>query len=626
MADRDFALPVGHDENILSTIQVQIGKTYLQPVNIDNYEDNYSSGLEIWLPNVINDRKVYVSFNSSTVKYIASNDNDNFNKIEFIINDRAIREINRIRGLLEPAPKKIIYKNINEDSVRNEMENLLNNEYQNALNTTNSNNWHPVMRIRYQNQTIKNYFDNNSSNLPVAVTSVVDDFIDGEINFILNSGDLIGDADVYSNIVDQIPNGVTFQDPRLVVLEMYEYGENNLSPKYYYWRLLKNAYDPQQNRRMVSLITETNLNNGEFDHPFLIALSIDLEETVNSRVAISMTLPGQQNETDNVVLFPIGNLHEWEGTNLNNNDPSDLQWRLTNDENLDFDIRRRPGVLAPNIRLCGETSGSVNVCVDIQSTTIPQQERTAIINRIETIWTNFGNDVIDICEKLQVPPEIVISVMGHETRGIERAIRYEPLTQSQITELNNNPSISNSVVSAYVDLTTSNYTIPTVPVNPSDWNNAIRSEASTLTWNQAKQVAALMPHRCSPGIMQTLIETATRRYNWLSSWFDDMVDEFNIEALPNNNSDRYDWLLIARHSILVGTATIKYNYCNGNTKWNPVLIYSAYNAGSLNYQNNIWGARFFSQNYAVDAGRHYNAFQNYINNEECRIRFWRNLE
>lgn len=624
MANRDFALPVGHDENILSTIQVQIGKTYLQPVGIGDYNDNYSSGLEIWLPDTINDRKLYASFNSSRIKYNTSSGDDNFNKIELYINDRTIREINRISGLLEPAPKKIIYKNVNEDSVHNEMKSLLNEKYQNALNITNSNNWHPIMRITYQNQTIKNYLDNNLSDLNTAITTIVDDFIQGEIELILNAGNLLGEADIYSNIVDQISDGITFQNPRLVVLEMCEYGENNLSPKYYYWRLLKNAYHPQQNRRMVSLITDTTLNNGIFDHPFLIALSIDLEETENARVAISLTLPGQQDETDNVFLFPIGNLYEWEGTNLNN-DPSDLQWRLTNDKNLNFEIRRRPGVTSPNVRLCGETTGNFNVCVDIENPTIPQQERNAIINRIETIWNNFGNDIIDICEKLQVPPEIVISVMGHETKGVERAIRYEPLTQDQITELNNNPNISNSVVSAYVDLTTSNYTIPPVPINSLEWNNAIRPQASTLTWNQAKQVASLMPHRCSPGIMQTLIETATTRYNWLNRWFNDMVNEFNIEALPNNNSDRYDWLLTARHSILVGAATIKYNYCNGNTKWNPVLIYSAYNAGSLIYQNNVWGIRFYSQNYSVDAGRHYNAFQNYITNEECRIRFWRNL-
>lgn len=635
MADRDFALPVGHDENALSTIQVQVGKPYLQPVNIDDYVDSYSSGIEIWLPDSTNDKKIYASFNG-VARYISSNNNINFNKIELTINDRTVRQINRIRGLLEPAPKKVIYKNVNEDSVRDQVENLINSEYQNALNNTNSDNWHPIMRIEYDDQRIKDYLDDNSSDLTLAITSIIDEFIDGEISLFFNCGDSLGDADLYSNIVNQISNGITFQNPRLIVLEMYEYSDNNMSAKYYYWRLLKNAYNSQQSRRMVSLVTETSLNSGEFDHPFLIALSIDLEETINPRVTISLTLPGQQNETDDVILFPIGNLREWEGTNLNNNDPSDLQWRLTNDNNIDFEIRRRPNVSSPNIRLCGETTGNFNACIDIESPTIPQTTRTTITNRVETIWTNFEDDIIDICEKLQIPSEVIVSIIGHESNGGQRAIRFEPLTNQQISQLNQDPNIQNSIVGAYVDLTTQTNSqgeivntgwgsTTGVPQNTADLNNAISPTRSTITWNQARQVISILPGRASPGIMQTLVSTATRMYNWLDSWFDDMTNEFNILAFPQNNGERYDWLLTARHSILVGAATIKYNYCNKNTGWNPVLIYGGYNAGTPLYQNNIWGVRFYDPNYVVDAGRHYNAFQNLINNEECRIRFWENL-
>lgn len=635
MADRDFALPVGHDENTLSTIQIEVGKPYLQPVNIDDYVDSYSSGIEIWLPDSTNDKKLYASFNG-VARYISSNNNINFNKIELIINDRTVRQINRIRGLLEPAPKKVIYKNINEDSVRDQVENLMNSEYQDALNNTNSDNWHPIMRIEYDDQRIKDYLDDNSSDLTLAITSIIDEFIDGEISLFFNCGDYFGDADLYSNIVNQISNGITFQNPRLIVLEMYEYSNNNMSAKYYYWRLLKNAFNSQQSRRMVSLVTHTSLNSGEFDHPFLIALSIDLEETINPRVTISLTLPGQQNDTDDVILFPIRNLREWEGTNLNNNDPSDLQWRLTNDNNIDFEIRRRPNVSSPNNRLCGETTGDFNACIDIESPTIPQATRTTITNRVETIWTNFEDDIIDISEKLQIPSEIIVSIIGHESNGGQRAIRFEPLTDQQISQLNQDTNIQNSIVGAYVDLTTQTNSqgkivntgwgsATGVPQNTADLNNAISPTRSTITWNQARQVISILPFRASPGIMQTLVSTATSMYNWLDSWFDDMNSEFNILAFPQNNGERYDWLLTARHSILVGAATIKYNYCNKKTGWNPVLIYGGYNAGTPRYQNNIWGVKFYDPNYVVDAGRHYNAFQNLINNEECRIRFWENL-
>jgi len=47
MADRDFALPIGNEETTFSTVQVQIWLAIFEPVTINNYNDNYSSGLEM---------------------------------------------------------------------------------------------------------------------------------------------------------------------------------------------------------------------------------------------------------------------------------------------------------------------------------------------------------------------------------------------------------------------------------------------------------------------------------------------------------------------------------------------------------------------------------------------------
>ncbi len=627
MADNDFALPVGHDEDNLSTISIIIGRSYLQPVNITDYEDNYASGLEIWMQDLTEDKKLYASFNG-ILKYIPSDNNNSFNKIELTINDRTVRQINRIRGLLEPAPKKVIYKNVNEDSVESSLETLIEEEYQTALSNSNEDDWHPIMRIQYNEEPIKEYLDNNSANLNDAIAAIIEDFISDEITLILNCGDYFGDADDYSNLVSEIHTNVTFTNPRLVLIETEEYAKNNLNPKYYFWRLLKNANHVTQNRRRVNLITQTTLDvNNEFDHPFLVALEIDLDESVYARSTLTYTLPGQTVETQNVLLFPLGELSNWDGTNVNNNDPSDLQWQITNDVNLDFDIRRRPNTVSPDVRLCGETTGVFNACVDIDSTTIPANTRTTIIDRVETIWTNFEDDIIAVCHELQIPSEIILSIIGHESQGGERAIRFEPLQQRHRTELENS-SIPTTVIDAYDDLTNPNGwgSVVGVPVAPTELDNAISQNNSTITWNQARDVIAIVPDRASPGIMQTLVETAVRRYNWLESWFEDIADTFEITELPTDNAERYDWLLTARHSILVGAATIKYAYCNYNGEFDLVKLYSCYNAGSIRYQNNYWGLRFYDNNYVVDAGRHYNAFQNDIqNNTECRIRFWRNL-
>jgi|TARA_R110002012_G_scaffold153651_3_gene313807 hypothetical protein len=159
MADQDFALPVGHDENNLSTVALIIGRSFLQPVNIEDYNDNYAPGLEIWLQDIAEDKKLFASFNG-IIKYIPSDNNNSFNKIELIITDSSVRRINSIRGLLGPAPKKVIYKNVNQDSVESDLEIILNDGYQAALSNSNENSWHPVMRIEY-NVINRNLFHNS---------------------------------------------------------------------------------------------------------------------------------------------------------------------------------------------------------------------------------------------------------------------------------------------------------------------------------------------------------------------------------------------------------------------------------------------------------------------------------
>ena len=68
MADQDFALPLGHNTTEISTIEIQIGKSYLQPVAIQNYDDNYVEGLELQVPyqDSYNEAKrLYVCFNGT---------------------------------------------------------------------------------------------------------------------------------------------------------------------------------------------------------------------------------------------------------------------------------------------------------------------------------------------------------------------------------------------------------------------------------------------------------------------------------------------------------------------------------------------------------------------------------
>ena len=74
MADRDFALPVGHTTGVVSTLIVEIGKPFLQPVDVPDYDMNYSSGLEIWLQDIEEEKRLYASFNG-TIRYVASNNN-----------------------------------------------------------------------------------------------------------------------------------------------------------------------------------------------------------------------------------------------------------------------------------------------------------------------------------------------------------------------------------------------------------------------------------------------------------------------------------------------------------------------------------------------------------------------
>jgi len=98
------------------------------------------------------------------------------------------------------------------------------------------------------------------------------------------------------------------------------------------------------------------------------------------------------------------------------------------------------------------------------------------------------------------------------------------------------------------------------------------------------------PHRVSPGIMQTLISTA--------------------RVALKDNSINTKYLLVPANSINAGTAYISRQWYI--TKYDPVLVAAAYNAGRLAYQNGE-NNRFKLRQYPIGTDHHCIRFIKWFN-------------
>ena len=660
----DFALPVRHSTNNVSDITVQIGKPFLQKVNIPNYANNYSPGLEIWLKGTQNANRVYASFDGILSFY--QGDVNSFPLLNLQINDRVVRRINSITRLIEPAPKLLSYWNVEQHSVTRAISTLFTNAHDAAkADPKNPNRWHAIMRMQFDDGTrFKEYLDTDTTNRILELTN---NFTAGDFSLMIECGDWIGNADDFTSVTgtNTIPQNINLtadDDPKVLILGAYDYTGINKNPAFYYWRLLKNANYTNIPSRRVRLITNHTLatNTNTFNHPFLKALNIDLDNEIKPLATIDGVtfLPGRTQATNNVLLIPIGRLANWGGSNLNGNDPSDFQWRITNDANLDFEVRIRPGITLNNVQMCGDApaAGRYLACVDVTSTNTPGLNpvdpinnfvRTAYPNRALSMWENFGQEINQICSILQVPSELLVSIMGQESRGDERSVRFEPVTETSLNAIRNhsflvqyipNQSDRDAAIQGYLDMVgTNGRGLLDVPIGNID----TLIPDTTISWTNAILISTYFPGAVSPGLTHNILSTASLNWRWLIGKMSNVRNNFNLTTsfpvrmdYPNNNAYYFaifNWLLIGRNAILMGAVKLKKDFLVNKTNYDPVLSWAGYNAGTPMYHNGFWGVEFNvspnTPNYPVRAGWYYNGCQDVVaaNGVNNTVRYWRNL-
>ena len=147
------------------------------------------------------------------------------------------------------------------------------------------------------------------------------------------------------------------------------------------------------------------------------------------------------------------------------------------------------------------------------------------------VWEAFAEPINLAGRRFRLPAEVLIATMCTESGGKESAIRFEP---------------------GYVD------------------------DEKT-------------PHKVSPGVMQTLISTASSTLSM---------------------SVTRDWLLNGANSIRAGAAYISSQ--GRKTRFDPPLVGAAYNAGAL-YQQNGAQNRWKLRQYPIGTGKHCDRFVQFYN-------------
>lgn len=171
----------------------------------------------------------------------------------------------------------------------------------------------------------------------------------------------------------------------------------------------------------------------------------------------------------------------------------------------------------------------VDLGVDVEGSGVERTPgRPATVARI---WGSYASAINDVARRQKIPAELIVATISTESGGKPAAIRFEP---------------------GYV------------------------SDAQT-------------PNKVSPGLMQTLISTASAALSL---------------------SVTRDWLLEPANSIHAGATYIGAQA--RKTRLDPPLVAAAYNAGSL-YQQNGAQNRWKLRQYPIGTGKHCDRFVQFYN-------------
>ncbi|HEV3000606.1 MAG TPA: hypothetical protein VGW75_07695 [Solirubrobacteraceae bacterium] len=578
------------------------------------------------------------------------------------------RGVGRVRGtglgalaLVEGPPRVVEYENVDAAAVAAALHDLIAAAYAAAqADPRHPARWHPVMSARVGRRTLKRHLDGRRATADAEITRLTTAFTAGagaQLAAVpVLAGDRIGRAAAYLT-ADPLPAAPPFplgaaDDParaRRLTLIVRDAAGTPLDPLHHLHALLAEALVPAATATVEVLTDVLDAGATALAHP-LVTLLPELA---------GADRPPARRPVGGVTPLPLGPLNAFHGF-----PPaapvSQLEWRY--DDAAAFEARRRrprPVVAVPAL-----------------GTTI------AATDRVTTIWQRHGAAIVDVCDRLQLPCELAVSLLAVESTADldERIARFEPLTATDRTRLpaaletaydrmvgpraTVDAAVPLGPASWRLDVTldgtrtwpenalaqrgrlvawdgarprviantggasTSAYTItvagvgPPAPAEiwvldghttsvPDPWNAAalVRPGASTLTWADAV-TAATAGVRISVGVLQTLIETGASVVPWLDAVDPDVWADLGIPHPPAAlGGYLQDWLVVARHSILLGVAYMRWAYNVQGTRFDLPVVGSAYNHGNPARRSGTrWGLQYHGQ-YVERAAPHLNAFR-----------------
>jgi hypothetical protein len=647
MADGDLALPVGHvplTTPSTPALRVVVGRPFRQPLSLPD-ANTYSSGLELWLSSDPAHRRLFAMFDGY-LSFLSPEPGKALG-LRLSLSLATLQRYGDMRGALEPPPTAIIYDNVNRDSVEDALHQLIITSYKSKISPS-----HPILSSRWKGTRLKFRLDGAGANVDAEIGDFIHDFLNGlGAAVAVNAGDQICDADLPLS-TDETPQGLPFAgSARRVTLLVDDYAGNKLNPSYYIWRYLKDGCQTPIAQRRVTIITRApSLPNGQFDHPFLAAIALDLNVPVLPRVLTQVQLPNIPVPT-NALLFPVGRLADWHGERWGAA-LSTIQWRINNSVSLQFETQNTPA--APQAQ---------------QDCPIDVTNPSGLYhNRMQAVWRDWGIHLNRICNELQIPAEIVAATIGQESANNPRALALEALRPAELSRLQAaNPAVAQNYVSLAPRYGLS------VP-NPWNGGTTIDSTKSPLTWDDLLDAIDIVPTRMSPGLIQTLVINGEALFAWLAEWYPSISTTFNVvdplAGGPIRYRDWFFWLLTGEHALLVGAAYHKRSYCRELGGLDLPRMGSLFNSLNLEVETavpeavfpvvndapflkdperhvppcpplapnqamprNPWRLRYNDLTYPRNIGRFYNAIQTYFGNGANAaaggpipvVRFWQSL-
>ncbi len=311
-------------------------------------------------------------------------------------------------------------------------------------------------------------------------------------------------------------------------------------------------------------------------------------------------------DTDGLRPFPLIDL----ATEWHDHDSSTIQWRLKDNVAIEAQLKGTSGTL-PNLD---------------PSTTLPGSTTTTFDKLASDIWTQHGNDIADMAKFFQVPCELIMAIMGVEDTGLTGTrVRFEGFR------------LPSGDTSREAKLYETLFVYPTGGSKTAPLTSGVidgkavigKVGSDEFTWNDLMTLLMkpAFQGKVSPGLMQTLISTASGILDSVEDWYADILHDkgvvekatvwktLGVDPRPASDSELLTWLLKPRSSLLAGVAYMRMNYNLQGTAWNPPLVAAAYNASTIqnpSSSDKTWGLLLFDDQYMQKFAPLFNASVSYL--------------